>query len=219
MRVNKYVRDALGISRRAADDLIVAGKITVNQQVAHSGQDIAYSDEVIFDNQKLKLKTPASVTILLNKPVGYVCSRDGQGSPTVYDLIPEQYHNCNIAGRLDKDSSGLVVLTNDGNLLNEITHPSNNKQKVYEVEVDRELSDSELKQLKIGIDIGDDRPSKFQNIVEIGDNKYEITMSEGRNRQIRRSFEAIDKKVISLHRINLGSYSLGNLDSKEVRLS
>jgi pseudouridine synthase len=218
MRLNKYLAENSKLSRRKADEAISNGKIKVNNVVAEIGQIITEDDTVTLDGQVILNNNKKTVTVLLNKPVGYVCSKDGQGSSTVYDLLPDEYRNLNIAGRLDKDSSGLVILTNDGELLNELTHPSKNKEKVYEVEVDRELTKKEIEQLKNGIDIGDSRLSKFKGIENIGLKKYKIVLGEGRNRQIRRCFEALENKVIALHRIKIGDYEINNIKENKITI-
>src|SRR3990167_9874353 len=134
MRINKYVALATGMSRRAADAVIELGKITVNGQPATAGQQISSEDKVALDGKNINTSSKIQ-TIILNKPVGYVCSRDGQGSKTIYDLLPAELHNLKPVGRLDKDSSGLLLLTNDGELAHKLTHPSFQKEKVYEVEL------------------------------------------------------------------------------------
>src|SRR5436190_1625361 len=133
MRINQFIARATGMSRRAADKVIQQGRVTVNNTPVSSGQNVAETDQVHLDGKPLKIK--ATTTIVLNKPVGYVCSRDGQGSPTVYDLLPQTLHHLKPVGRLDKDSSGLLLMTNDGNLANELTHPRNQKQKVYQITI------------------------------------------------------------------------------------
>lgn len=208
MRINKFIADNTTLSRRKADEAIKNGRIMINGDIALLGDSMKEFDNVTFDGKKIYSTATKTVTVLLNKPVGYVCSKDGQGSKTVYDLLPEEYQGLNIAGRLDKDSSGLVVLTNNGELLNELTHPSFNKEKIYEVEIDRELNEAEITGFKKGIDIGDSRPSKFKKIEKIGPKKYKIILEEGRNRQIRRSFEALNVKVKKLHRVQLGEYKI-----------
>ena len=139
MRINKYVALATGISRRAADDLIAESSVLVNKQPVQIGQEISENDTVALNGKTLVL--PISfTTILLHKPQGYVCSRNGQGSKTIYDLLPEQLYSLKPVGRLDKDSSGLLLLTNDGALANALTHPSKQKIKVYEIILDRPLN-------------------------------------------------------------------------------
>ncbi|MGZ6004701.1 MAG: pseudouridine synthase, partial [Candidatus Saccharimonadales bacterium] len=112
MRVNLFVAQATGMSRRAADNLLRQGSITINGQLAKLGDQVQSSDVVTLNSQRLSLPEK-SQTILLNKPVGYVCSRDGQGSKTIYDLLPAKFQRLKPVGRLDKDSSGLLLLTSD----------------------------------------------------------------------------------------------------------
>ena len=217
MRLNKYLADSTDLSRRKADTTIENGRVKVNGVVAQLGTIVQPGDTVLLDGVYVgSSKSDKKVTILLNKPIGYVCSKNGQGSPTIYELIDEEYKDLNIAGRLDKDSSGLVILTSDGRLLQELTHPSNNKEKIYKVTIDRELNQDDRTKLIQGIDIGDERLSKFKNIKKIIELTYEITMEEGRNRQIRRSFDALNYEVKQLHREQLGRYRLGKLNEKEI---
>ncbi len=211
MRLNKYIAQNTHLSRRQADEAIKSARITVNSKTAVLGDTVDDDDIVTLDNKPISINSE-NVTIILNKPVGYVCSRDGQGSPTVYDLIPKKFENLNIAGRLDKDSSGLVILTSDGDLLYELTHPSKNKEKTYEVEIDRELTEDDLNNLKKGVNIGDERLSKFKDVEIIGPKKYRIILEEGRNRQIRRSIEKVNANVTKLHRISIAEYELGSTE-------
>lgn len=214
MRLNRYIATYSNLSRRKADALIETGKVNVNRRAAHNGMDVSDDDIVVIDGRRLLPIKRESITVLLNKPEGYVCSRDGQGSPTVYDLLQNRMKHLNIAGRLDKDSSGLVVLTDDGQLLQELTHPSYNKEKRYEVALDEPLKKVDLDRIHTGVDIGDTRVSRFKVVpckrVD-HPNCYLISISEGRNRQIRRTFEALRYKVLRLHRTSLGPYELGPL--------
>jgi pseudouridine synthase len=217
MRLNKYLANNTDLSRRKADTAIENGRVKVNGNIAVLGAVVLAGDTVYLDGLPVEPTNDGNqVTILLNKPVGYVCSKNGQGSPTVYELIPDDYAGLNIAGRLDKDSSGLVILTNDGVLLNELTHPSSNKEKIYKVTINRELTPDDINKLIKGVDIGDERPSKFKNLKKINGLTYEVVMKEGRNRQIRRSFESINYEVTQLHREQLGGYRLDKLKEKEI---
>lgn len=215
MRLNKFLAENTDLSRRKADSAIESGRVEVNNEQAVLGTMVGPEDSVNLDGKVIVGLDKESLTILINKPVGYVCSKDGQGAKTIYDLLPEKYASLNIAGRLDKDSSGLVILTNDGKLLNELTHPSNNKEKVYEVKTDKELSESELELLVRGVDIGDERPSRFKEITKLDTKKYQVTLEEGRNRQIRRAFEAISCSVESLHRKTISIYGIANITESE----
>lgn len=213
MRINQFIARATGISRRGADEAISRGRVTLNGHIAKLGDRAEHSDRVALDSKVVTLKQ--TTTIMLNKPVGYVCSRDGQGSKTVYDLIPKDLHNLKPVGRLDKDSSGLLLLTNDGELANLMSHPSNIKQKVYEVELDKNLSTSDQSSIKNGV-LLEDGMSKLR--LEDDGKNWIVTMHEGRNRQIRRTFGALKYKVIKLHRTNFGDYSLTNLPEGEYKI-
>lgn len=212
MRINKYVALATGLSRRAADKAIQASRVKINGMTAVLGSEVKPTDQVAFDGTSIN--TEETVTILLNKPVGYVCSRNGQGSKTVYDLLPEKYHSLKTVGRLDKDSSGLILLTNDGDLANKLTHPKYEKEKTYQVKLNKPLSQADKNKLLTGVEL-EDGLSKFIKVNDSSDGMLEIIMAEGRNRQIRRTFDALGHKVIKLNRIQLGDYELANLSSGE----
>ena len=212
MRLNKYLAAGSELSRRKADEAIAAGRVSVNGQTAEQGVDVSDTDVVTLDGRTI---TPAvnSVTIMLNKPRGYVVSRDGQGSQTVYDVLPPEYQSLNPVGRLDKDSSGLLLLTNDGQLANELTHPSRQKLKVYEVTLYAPLQPLHRQMISDhGLTL-EDGVSKLQleRQHDGDDTKWIVTMHEGRNRQIRRTFDALGYGVRTLHRTQFGPYFLDNL--------
>lgn len=215
MRLNRYIATYAGHSRRKADELIENGEVSVNRKLAHVGMEVSQDDIVIISGKRLIPVKRPDMTIELHKPVGYVCSKDGQGSPTVYDLLPNGMHHLKVAGRLDKDTSGLVILTSDGKLLQELTHPSFNKLKKYIVLLNKSLQKNDIKHLSIGVDIGDSRLSKLK--VQALESprgqfaKYEVVIGEGRNRQIRRTFEALGYHIVGLHRTDLGPYQLGRI--------
>lgn len=208
MRLNKLLALHLGISRRAADKAILEGRVSINNRVASPGINIADASQVLFDTKPLP-DTPKTTTIMLNKPIGYVCSRNGQGSKTIYDLLPPEFKNLNPVGRLDKDSSGLLLMTNNGNLANELTHPKHQKQKIYQVTLDKPLSNEHKIKIESGGVSLSDGISKFK--IEKSSDMLIITLTEGRNRQIRRTFEKLGYKVTKLHRTNFGPYILINL--------
>jgi len=215
MRLNKFIASSSDLSRRAADEAIADSRVTVNGKPAEQGMDISATDLVTLDGNTLE-PTRDPTTIMLNKPRGYVVSRNGQGSTTVYDLLPEQYRHLNPVGRLDKDSSGLLLLTSDGDLTHELTHPSRQKVKVYEVTLDAPLQPLHQQMITdYGVTL-EDGPSKFQ-VINQGDH-YEVTMYEGRNRQIRRTFAALGYTVQTLHRTSFGPYTLGNLAEGNVKV-
>lgn len=212
MRLNKYIALATGISRRAADTAISEFRVGINGKTAQIGTDITETDIVTFDGRVI---TPPvnRVTIMLNKPAGYVVSRDGQGSETIYDLLPFEYDRLKPVGRLDKDSSGLLLLTNDGDLAQELTHPSNQKVKVYEITLNKPLQPLHRQMISdFGVAL-DDGPSKLQldRLQESNDLEWRVTMHEGRNRQIRRTFASLGYDIVRLHRTQFGPWALKNL--------
>lgn len=216
MRINKFIAHATGLSRRAVDKAVEDHRVLVNGFIPSSGQQVAEGDIVKLDGRVI---TPPvnSTTIMVNKPTGYVCSRDGQGSRTIYDLLPIELYHLKSIGRLDKESSGLILLTDDGDLANELTHPRYQKTKVYEIGLIKPLQPLHRQMISDhGIAL-DDGPSKLQlERLKDGDDKlWRVTMSEGRNRQIRRTFESLGYTVHSLHRITFGNYGLGPLKSGE----
>lgn len=214
IRLNKYLALQLGISRREADEMIAAGKVTVNGTPAILGARIIPSDTITTNGKPLSSDATYSY-LAFHKPVGYVCSRRQQGdNPTIYDLIPVKYHHLKPVGRLDKDSSGLILLTNDGNFAFQMTHPSFHKMKLYEVELDHDLEPLHQQMISDhGIQL-EDGSSQFE-IERMNDDsrkEWRIHMSEGRNRQIRRTFAALGYDVTKLHRTQFGSYQLNQLE-------
>lgn len=211
MRINKYIASRLSVSRRKADEIVLQGRVTCNQQIVNAGFDVTESDKVFVDGRLLPDK-PNLQYIMLNKPVGYVCSHDGQGSPTVYELLPESYKSLNTVGRLDKDSSGLLLLTNDGALHNKLTHPSYKKSKIYNIKLDKPLSSKDLSQIQKGVMLDDGLSALQLTQIDNTHMQWTISMHEGRNRQIRRTFEALSYRVTHLHRTHFGPYALEVLD-------
>jgi len=210
MRINQFVAQASGLSRRAADQAIQEGRVTINGRAALVGQEVTQLNSITLDGNALQLQK--AVTIMLNKPAGYVTSRQGQGSKTIYELLPKQYRNLKPIGRLDKDSSGLLLLTNDGNQANRLTHPRYNKIKVYEVELNKPLASTDRQAILKGIQL-DDGTSQLKLNQLSDDRHWQVTMSEGRNRQIRRTFAALGYNVTHLHRTRFGDYELDKLQA------
>ena len=208
MRINKFIAQATGLSRRAADQAVGEGRVTINQRPATLGATADDTDTVMLDNQPIALPAK-TVTIMINKPAGYVTSRAGQGSQTVYDLLPADLHRLKPIGRLDKDSSGLLLLTNDGDLANQLTHPRYAKEKVYEVTLDKPLANEHKTRLETGVALDDGLSSL--RIDNVNGQSLRVTMSEGRNRQIRRTFSALGYNVLQLQRTQFGPYRLDQL--------
>ena len=234
LRLNKFLAERLGVSRREADGLIAAGKVTVDGEKAVIGNKIDSKSKICYNNKIVPFDTKF-IYLAFNKPVGYVCSRHAQGpAPTIYEILPKKYHKLKTVGRLDKDSSGLILLTNDGDFAYQMTHPKFRKEKIYEVELDKPLEPLHQQMISdFGVML-DDGPSKFKVITstggrawgpptersDVGKNArtgpvertcFTVILTEGRNRQIRRTFAALGYKVVKLHRTQFGKYELGNL--------
>ncbi len=213
MRVNKYIASATGLSRRAADLAISQKRVTINGEPASLGTNVHDNDVILFNGRKLVLPTQTQ-TILMNKPVGYVCSRDGQGSPTIYDLLPPELHKLKSIGRLDKDSSGLLMLTNDGTLAHHLAHPGSQKAKQYTATLDKPLQLIDLQAITAGVRLVDGLSAL--GLEKQGENGrvWLVNMHEGRNRQIRRTFEKQGYRVVRLERTQFGDYRLDQFGDK-----
>lgn len=219
LRLNKFLAERLGVSRREADDLISSGKIKVDGKTAKIGAKVDNSSKVCYNEKTIPFQTDF-LYLAFNKPVGYVCSRRAQGdSPTLYDLLPAKYQKLKTVGRLDKNSSGLILLTNDGNFAYQMTHPKFRKTKVYEIELDKPLEPLHQQMISDYGVMLEDGVSRFKiirdNSAQLPSSGYTVILTEGRNRQIRRTFAALGYKVTKLHRTHFGKYELGNLKPKK----
>lgn len=210
MRLQKFLSAAGVCSRRTGEALIKAGRVRVNGAVVREmGTKVDSSaDAVQVDGKPVRMETP-KVYIVLNKPVGYVTSCRHPGERIVLDLIdlPERLFP---VGRLDKDSTGLLLLTNDGALHNVLSHPSFDHEKEYDVTVGRPISDAALETMASGMVImgRKTRPAKIRRM---GENRFRIILKEGRNRQIRRMVEGVGENVTALKRIRVANIRIGNL--------
>lgn len=211
IRLNKYIASSGVCSRRKADELIEAKKVKVNGNLVEDfGMQIdEKKDVVIVDDKRIRLENK-KIYLMLNKPVGYVTTNDEQlGRKCTNDLIHENERVFPI-GRLDMDSEGLLLFTNDGEFSNSLMHPSKKVEKVYIAKLNRKINDEKIEMLKNGVDIGDyvTKPAKVQRIAS---NVVKITISEGKNRQVRRMCDAVGLKVIKLQRVQIGNLELGTL--------
>lgn len=220
VRLNKFLAEKIGLSRREADNFIASGEVLINGKKAILGARISESDEIVIDGKKIDNSPSKYVYLILNKPVGYVSSRRAQGdAKTLYELLPKEYHSLKTVGRLDKNSSGLILLTNDGDFAFSHTHPKFYKLKTYLVTLDRPLEPLHQQEISdFGIQL-EDGPSKLF-LSKLDDNRLEwqVEMSEGRNRQIRRTFAALGYEVKKLHRTEFGAYKLEDLKPGEFKL-
>lgn len=209
MRINQYVAAASGMSRRQADTAISDGRVTLDDRTATLGDTVSDKAKVELDGQPLA-PLHTHTYIMLNKPAGYVSSRVRQGDePTLYELLPPGHRTLRTAGRLDRQSSGLILLSDDGNFIHRLTHPSFAKSKVYELTLSRALTPADHSQLKKGV-LLTDGPSRV-TVVSAKARHVTVSLSEGRNRQLRRTFGALGYTVERLHRIEMGDYKLGPL--------
>lgn len=213
IRLNKFLAERLGLSRREADIAIKKHLVLVNSKPAVIGQQVDKNDIICYNSKVVPFAKGFSYFIF-HKPVGYVCSRKSQGeTSTIYDLLPADMKSLKTVGRLDKDSSGLIILTDDGDFSFRMTHPKFVKTKVYEVTLDRDLEPLHQQMIcDFGVKLNDG-VSKLglSRIDNASRKKFEVTMSEGRNRQIRRTFGALGYTVVELHRKQFGPYNLGDL--------
>ncbi|MFN2179538.1 MAG: pseudouridine synthase [Candidatus Promineifilaceae bacterium] len=216
-------RAGLG-SRRANEELIAAGRVRVNGCVAHLGDkaDI-FTDTIEVDGRALKFDGDQLIYIKLYKPRGIISSLEdemGQNRAIVRDLVPANAGHIYPVGRLDKQSEGLMLMTNDGQLAHRLTHPRYEHEKVYEVQLEGRISEADLKQWRRGV-LLDDRltaPAKIEVLANrSGDSLLRVTLREGRKRQIRRIAAAFGHPVRSLIRISIGPLQLGNLKPGEWR--
>ena len=221
MRINKFL-SSLGIaSRRAIDKYIEEGRIQVNGVIASTGIDITEDDEIYIDNKKIETKRiEEKVYFMLNKPLEVLsASSDDRGRKTVVDLIKTDKRIFPI-GRLDYMTSGLILLTNDGELFNRLVHPKSEIYKKYYIKVFGEVKKEEIEELKKGVLLEDGKtlPAKISGI-KYDKNKTSmyISIREGRNRQIRRMIEKFGYKVLMLRREKIGELSLGDLKEGKYR--
>lgn len=225
IRLNKYLA-SLGIaSRRAIDQLIEQKKVVVNQAPANLGQMVdPAKDEVWLAGKKLGANQPALRYFVLNKPKEVVSTvKDTHGRTTVIDLFKQQFPNLNIrlypVGRLDYDSEGLIILTNDGQLTNYLTHPTHQVAKVYEVSLTKPLKKLALEHLAEGVELaeGISAPAKVIVLQNKPAQILQITIYQGWKRQIRRMIEAVGSQVFRLKRVAIGKLQLGDLSVGRIR--
>lgn len=222
-RLQKYLASAGIASRRKCEELILQGKIEVNGKVVTELGTKVSSKDIIKYKGKIVKPEEEKIYILLNKPIGYVTTAHDQfGRDKVLDLIKINKRIVPV-GRLDMYTSGALILTNDGELVNKLTHPKNEIDKTYNVTINGKITEQEIEKLKTGVIIDNEyltKPAKVK-ILKIDENKnisrIQITIHEGKNRQIRKMCEAIDKKVIALHRSKIGKLDVKALKPGEWR--
>ncbi len=214
MRLNNYISSTGLCSRREADKLIEQGKVKVNGEIAVLGTVVEESDKVELNGKVLKLKSN-NVYIALNKPVGITCTTERHIKGNIIDFInyPERIFPI---GRLDKESEGLILLTNDGSIVNKILREENNHEKDYIVTVDKDINEEFIKNMSNGVKIFNPVKkshtiTKKCNVVKINKRTFKITLSQGLNRQIRRMCSKCGFEVIKLKRVRIMNISLNDL--------
>ncbi len=209
-RLNKFLALQLGISRRQADELIEKGRISINGKTAQLGERFKAGDEIKLGEKIISKTREEKKYVIFNKPRGYVCSRKKQGeNETIYAILPKEFSVLKPVGRLDKDSSGILLLTNDGDFAFQMTHPKFRKVKEYLVSLDTPLQPIHQQMIAdFGINLPDGKSQLRLERLDDSRKNWKVIMSEGRNRQIRRTFSAIGYEVEELHRTVFGSYIL-----------
>lgn len=220
MRINKYIAQSGFCSRRKADEYVLEGKVKVNGEVVTMlGFEIRKKDKVTLDGKTIRADKLEYFKFY--KPAGYITTKsDEKNRKTIFDILPKEYQHLNPVGRLDKDSTGLIILTNDGNLAYELTHPSIKVAKTYLVKVDSKLTKEELEKLSSGIEIEKGKIAYCDWVILEEDKKstlFEITLYQGLNRQIRKMFEYLGHNVLNLKRIRHANIDLTGLKKGQIK--
>lgn len=220
MRINKYLSSTGLASRRKSEEYVRAGRILVNGKVITDlAFDISEKDIVMFDGKPLVQNQYKY--IMLHKPKGYITSTsDEKGRKTVMDLVPSEYKMVKPVGRLDYDTEGLLLLTNDGDLANKLTSPQNAIEKTYQVTIEGKISESQLAVMRAGVVIDGIRLKKCKvQLVEQTERgaKLQVKITEGKNRQIRKMFDAVGINVSFLKRTAIAELKLGGLSRGKIR--
>lgn len=215
VRIQKYLSDAGIASRRAVEAAVAEGKVTVNGHPCETGQKVDDNDVIVFRGKRIIKKNNKKIYIMLNKPRGYVTTNaDENGRKCTADLTADLGERVYPVGRLDRDSEGLLILTNDGELANKLMHPSHEIPKIYNVRVHGAVTEEQLSILRSPLEI-DGYTIKPVNVEIIGQTEVSTLLRfrlyEGRNRQIRKMCEAADLTVSRLTRVAIGDIAIGDL--------
>lgn len=220
-RLNKFIASSGLCSRRKADELIEAGKVLVNGKVIKEmGFQVGPKDKVVIDKQLIKPQRHEYYKFY--KPAGYITTSDDEkGRKTIYDILPKELHHLKPVGRLDKDSTGLLILTNDGELINQLTHPSVKVTKVYTVSVEGKITVNDLETLAKGIEIEKGKIAYAEAMVldfDKNETMLQVVLTQGLNRQIRKMFDYLGHPVVSLKRIQHATIAIEGLKRGQVRI-
>lgn len=214
--LNKYISDSGFCSRREADVIIKAGRVTINGIVASPGNRVAKGDIVLLDGKELGDK-PKEVYIALNKPIGITCTTDTRVQGNIIEYM--DYHERIFPiGRLDKPSEGLILLTNDGNIVNKILRATNNHEKEYIVEVNKPITKDFIIKMSIGVHLPElETTTRKCKVERVGKFKFKIILTQGLNRQIRRMCEQLGYRVLKLKRLRIMNIKLDRLPTGDWR--
>ena len=208
IRINKFLSEAGVCSRREADKLIASGKVWVDSKPATLGMSISKNQKVEVDGKPV-LSQPETIILVVNKPVGIVCTEEKREKNNIINFL-NYPTRITYAGRLDKDSRGLLLMTNNGDLINQMMRAANNHEKEYKVKVDKEVTEDFLKKMSKGVPVLDTITKPCQ-VKKIGKYTFTIILTQGLNRQIRRMCEALDYQVKDLVRTRIMNLELGDL--------
>lgn len=218
IRLNKYLSDRGTCSRREADRLIEAGSVLVNGVKAVMGQKVTDQDEIRVDGIQVTGPAPKKVILAVNKPVGVVCTtRAFKGEQNIVDMVGYEERLYPV-GRLDKDSEGLILLTNDGAFMEKVTNAAGLHEKEYEVTVHKAITDHFVERMEKGIYLGElEKKTAACKVVRISEKKFRIVLTQGLNRQIRRMCETLGYTVTALKRVRIMNIKLEDLPEGEWR--
>jgi len=224
MRINKFLAECGIASRRNSEILVNEGRVTLNgKKVVNLATDVDPENDRVTVDGKIVHAINKHIYLKMNKPKGYVCTTsDEKGRKTVIDLLPDKYKGKRLfpIGRLDYDTEGLLLLTTDGQVAQKLAHPSNEIPKTYVANVEGEVKEHELAKLRKGVMIDGVMTKRCKvKLLEKDDDisRIEVTISEGRNRQVRKMFESIEKEVVFLKRVSVGEIKLGGVPRGTVR--
>ena len=221
MRINKFLADKGIASRRHADEMNSAGRIKINGVVATLGAAVEEWDTVLVDDVPVSMDEKKLEYYIMNKPKGVVCTvSDDRGRKTVMELLPEGVGRVFPVGRLDYATEGLLLFTNDGDLSYRLTHPTSEIPKTYMVKLEGTMTEKDLNPIRSGVELDGVLTRKCKaHIVETHKDytKVHITITEGKNRQVRRMFETIGKNIVLLKRVSIGQLKLTGLDRGQMR--
>jgi len=216
--VNKFISDTGYCSRREADKYIEQGRVHVNGKVAKKGNRVSFDDEVTVDFEaviKKKKKKKKNIYLVVYKADGIVCTTDHKEKDNIVDYVNYPKRIFPI-GRLDKNSTGLILMTNDGDIVNKILREENNHEKEYVVSTNKPITGEFIEGMSSGVRIMGTRTKKCK-VRRLGKNSFSITLTQGLNRQIRRMCNAFDYKVVTLHRVRIMNITLGQLKVGQYR--